>query len=79
MLCGDDRAMIDPGLRSIVVRDDGLVVYFFLPSGPPPHPVVIAVGGSAPGIFALPALPLAAHGIATFALAYSAWNTFPKS
>ena len=78
MLCGDDRTMIDPGLRSIVVRDDGLVGTLFLPAGPPPHPVVIAVGGSAPGIFALPALPLAAHGIATFALAYFGTEHLPQ-
>ena len=78
MLCGDDRTMIDPGLRSIVVRDDGLVGTLLLPAGPPPHPVVIAVGGSAPGIFALPALRLAAHGIATLALAYFGMEHLPQ-
>ncbi len=57
-------------IRSIPVRDDGLVGSFFLPPGPPPYPVVITIGGSGGGIFATPALSLASHGIATLALAY---------
>ena len=69
--------MIDSSVRPIVVRDDGVVGTLFLPAGPPPYPAVIAVGGSAPGIFALPALPLAAHGIATFALAYFGMEHLP--
>jgi dienelactone hydrolase len=57
-------------MRSIAVRENGIVGTLFLPAGLPPFPVVITVGGSSPGIFAMPALPFAAHGIATFALAY---------
>jgi dienelactone hydrolase len=71
-------AVIGPGVRSVVVREDGVVGTLVLPAGPPPYPVVIAVGGSAPGIFALPALPFAAHGIATLALAYFGMEQLPR-
>jgi dienelactone hydrolase len=71
-------AVIDPGVRSIVVREDGLVGTLFLPTGPPPYPVVITVGGSGPGIFAMPALSFASHGIATLALAYFGVEHLPQ-
>jgi dienelactone hydrolase len=70
--------VIDSGVRSIVVREDGLVGTLFLPAGPPPYPVVITVGGSGPGIFAMPALSLALHGIATLALAYFGVEHLPQ-
>jgi dienelactone hydrolase len=70
-------ATIDPGVRSIVVREDGIVGTLFLPAGPPPYPVVITLGGSAPGIFSMPALPFAAQGIATLALAYFGVPSLP--
>jgi dienelactone hydrolase len=70
-------ATTDPGVRSVVVRENGVVGTLFLPAGPPPYPVVITVGGSAPGIFSMPAVPFAVHGIATLALAYFGLPSLP--
>src|SRR5215813_5576125 len=70
--------LIDPALRSIEVREDGLVGSLFLPASAPPYPVVTTVGGSSPGIFAAPALPFASHGIATLALAYFGMEPLPR-
>jgi dienelactone hydrolase len=70
-------AVIDAGVRTIVVREDGLVGTLFLPASRPPYPVVIALGGSGGGIFAMPALPLASHGIAVLAMAYFGMERLP--
>jgi dienelactone hydrolase len=63
-------AAVDWSVKPIPVRDDGLVGTLFLPSTPPPYPVVITLGGSAPGVFTPPAIMLASNGIAALALAY---------
>jgi dienelactone hydrolase len=70
---------LDPGIRTIQVRDDGLVGTFYMPRTPPPWPAVIAVGGSSPGIFGLPGLMFASEGIASLALAYFGMPGLPKT
>src|SRR5262245_48767564 len=70
--------VIDPAVRSIAMRADGLVGSLFLPGNAPPYPVVITIGGSSPGIFASSALPFASHGIATLALAYFGMDPLPQ-
>jgi dienelactone hydrolase len=70
---------LDPGIQTIQVRDDGLVGTFYLPRTPPPWPVVIAVGGSSPGIFGIPGLGFASEGIATLALAYFGMPGLPRT
>jgi dienelactone hydrolase len=69
---------IDPRIETVSVREQGLVGTFYIPAAPPPHPVVMTLGGSSGGIFALPAMPLAARGIAVLALAYFGMPSLPK-
>jgi dienelactone hydrolase len=59
------------------VRDEGLVGTLFLPSSPPPYPVVITLGGSLPGVFTAAGMPFASQGIATLALAYFGMESLP--
>jgi dienelactone hydrolase len=70
---------IDPTIQTISVRDSGLVGTFYQPHTPPPWPVVVAVGGSSPGIFGLPGLMFASEGIATLALAYFGMPGLPRT
>jgi dienelactone hydrolase len=70
--------LIDWNVRSISVRDEGLVGTLFLPSTPPPYPVVITVGGSGGGIFSAPGGLLASRGIAALALAYFGMEHLPR-
>jgi dienelactone hydrolase len=72
------NAAIDWKVRSIPIRDEGLVGTLFLPTTPPPYPVVITLGGSAPGIFTAPAVPFASQGIAALALAYFGMEQLPQ-
>jgi dienelactone hydrolase len=69
--------VIDQGVRTIVVREEGLVATLFLPAGPPPYPVVVTLGGSGGGIFAMPAPAFASHGIAVLAMAYFGAEQLP--
>ena len=69
---------IDWNVRPIPIRDEGLVGTLFLPTTPPPYPVVITLGGSAPGIFTAPGVPLASQGIAVLALAYFGMEHFSR-
>ena len=69
---------IDWKVQSISVRDEGLVGTLFLPSTPPPYPVVITVGGSGGGIFSAPGALLASRGIAALALAYFGMEHLPR-
>ncbi len=70
--------LIDWNVQSIAVRDDGLVGTLFLPTTPPPHPVVITVGGSGGGIFSAPGALLASRGIPVLALAYFGMEKLPR-
>jgi pimeloyl-ACP methyl ester carboxylesterase len=72
-------AVIDWNVKPIAVRDDGLVGTLFLPGTPPPHPIVITLGGSSPGIFTPPAALLASNGIAALALAYFGVGQLPRA
>jgi dienelactone hydrolase len=72
-------AVVDWSVKPIPVRGDGLIGTLFLPSTPPPHPVVITLGGSAPGVFTPPAIMLASNGIAAFALAYFGVEGLPAA
>jgi dienelactone hydrolase len=63
-------SVIDPGIRSFPVRDDGLIAMLFLPSSPPPYPVVVTLGGSGGGLFTQAAELLSSRGIAALSLAY---------
>ncbi len=69
--------MLAPALDRLVVRDDGLAGTFFLPREGGPYPAVIVLGGSGGGIWEAPAALLAAHGFATLALAYFAYEHLP--
>jgi dienelactone hydrolase len=71
-------AVVDWSVKPIPVRDDGLVGTLFLPSTPPPHPVVITLGGSSPGVFTPPAIMFASNGIAALALAYFGVEGLPR-
>jgi dienelactone hydrolase len=71
-------AAIDWSVRPIPVREEGLVGTLFLPAAPPPYPVVITLGGSAPGVFSPPALLFASQGLAAFALAYFGMEDLPR-
>src|SRR5215831_7035190 len=73
-------AVVDWSVKPIPVRDDGLVGTLFLPSTPPPYPVVITLGGSGPGgAFTPPAILLASNGIAALALAYFGVEGLPPA
>src|SRR5262245_38828601 len=71
--------VVDWSVKPIPVRDDGLVGTLFLPSTPPPHPMVITLGGSVPGVFTPPAIMLASNGIAALALAYFGVEGLPSA
>jgi len=65
------RRYLTPGVRRVEPpREAALVGALFVPAGAGPHPVALWLGGSGGGTREQPAALLAAHGIATLALAY---------
>jgi dienelactone hydrolase len=70
---------LDPDVRMVQVRDDGLVGAFYRPGTRPPWPAVLVVGGSSPGIFGLPAVMFASEGIAALALGYFGIPGVPRT
>jgi dienelactone hydrolase len=72
------RVAMDWNVRPISIREEGLIGTLFLPTTPPPYPVVITLGGSSPGIFTAPAVPFASRGFAALALAYFGMERLPR-
>ncbi len=72
-----ERLVLDPTVDRIVVRDSGLAGTLFIPKQGGPYPGLIVLGGSGGGIWEAPAPLLAAHGFATLALAYFAYEHLP--
>lgn len=64
------RTYLAPGVRRIVVRENGVIGTLFLPEGDGPFPVVNVVTGSEGGANERRAALYAAHGYAGFALPY---------
>src|SRR5262245_7039007 len=69
---------LDWNVRTVAIRERGLVGTLFLPAGPPPYPAVITLGGSSPGVFSTPGALFASRGIAALALAYFGVEHLPK-
>jgi len=67
------------GARRIAVRDSGLVGTLLIPTGVKLPPTVLVLGGSEGGLESaeIRAMPLAAHGFATLALAYFRAENLP--
>jgi dienelactone hydrolase len=70
---------IDPAIQTISIREGGLVGTFYQPRTSPPWPVVVAVGGSSPGMFGIPGPMFASEGMATLALAYFGMPGLPRT
>jgi len=79
-----DRALftqrfMPDGAHRVAVRDSGLVGTLILPAGAKRPPIVIVLTGSEGGLESaeIRAMPLAAHGFATLALAYFRADNLP--
>ncbi|KAM4733524.1 peroxisomal succinyl-coenzyme A thioesterase-like isoform 2-T3 [Anableps anableps] len=65
-----ERWYMAPGVRRILVTEDGLTATLFLPSGPGPFPGLLDLWGGGGQLVEYRAALLASHGIATMALDY---------
>jgi len=68
--CELKRMMMDPGVKVLDVKEDGLIGQLYMPAGAGPHPAVLVLTGSDGGINRTDAALLASRGFAAFALAY---------
>lgn len=73
-ICQVERTYLAPGVRRVVVRENGVIGTLFLPVGRGPFPVVTVVTGSEGGANERRAALYAAHGFAGFALPYFAYE-----
>src|SRR5579871_5456796 len=74
-----ERHYIAPGVSRQEVRENGLAGVFYRPAGAGPFPTVIVLSGSGGGVNEWRAALYAAHGYASFALAYFNYDTLPKN
>ncbi|MCI0489037.1 MAG: acyl-CoA thioesterase/BAAT N-terminal domain-containing protein [Blastocatellia bacterium] len=74
------RLFVAPGVRSLDVRDDGLVAKLYEPEKGGPHPGVLVLGGSEGGIQSAEsgAALLASRGYAALAVAYFGMEGLPQ-
>ncbi|XP_067680428.1 peroxisomal succinyl-coenzyme A thioesterase-like [Haliotis asinina] len=72
------RWYMRPGVRRIVIEEDGIYGALLLPPGEGPFPGIVDVFGMAGGIMDYRAALLASHGFATLSLAYIAYKDLPK-
>ncbi len=73
------RQYLAPDAERTPVRANGLAGTFFKPSHGGPYPGIVIFGGSGGGLSEINAALLAAHGYATLALAYFAYEDLPPS
>ncbi|XP_046567760.1 bile acid-CoA:amino acid N-acyltransferase-like [Haliotis rubra] len=72
------RWYMRPGVKKIIVDEDGIYGALLLPPGEGPFPGIVDVFGMAGGIMDYRAALLASHGFAAFSLAYIAYKDLPK-
>ena len=73
------RHSLAQDVTHMAVRADGIVGTFFVPTGGSQYPGVLVFGGSGGSLSETQAALLAAHGYATLALAYFAYEDLPPS
>nr|CAB3225047.1 bile acid-CoA:amino acid N-acyltransferase-like [Phallusia mammillata] len=72
------KLYVAPGVKRIVVRENGLVGTLFLPKEKGPFPGVINLYGGYPGVLEMKSALHAANGIASLTLAYYGVEGLPK-
>jgi dienelactone hydrolase len=72
-----DRRVLAPDIDRFRIRAHGLAGTLFVPRQGGPYPGIVVLGGSGGGIWEVPAALLAAHGYASLALAYFAYEHLP--
>ncbi|XP_034022775.1 peroxisomal succinyl-coenzyme A thioesterase-like [Thalassophryne amazonica] len=65
-----ERWYMAPGVKRIIIRENGIIGTLFLPSGPGPFPAMLDLWGMGGGLTEYRAALLASRGYASFALAY---------
>jgi dienelactone hydrolase len=72
-----ERLLVEPGVTSRVVREQGLYGTLMLPPGEGSHPGLLVLGGSDGGLPELAAQMFASHGYTALALAYFRYEELP--